>query len=191
MEDVLRQKSNHTGVAVELLVVEREHTDHVNSCHDEGNLVNYGIVPESQQHKNKGFDTDFKGVDIACIKDNSNVGQGVDKVIEAVIRDNVDLSKESSPVQPVVRWASKGVGPSSSQIQGKWTRLNRMDFGLCGITKALNLPILGKRGTYLRTKMDISLGQEEQLVKRGKFNESSAKEDDILAGVVSHPCREQ
>ena len=66
-----------------------------------------------------------------------------------------------------------------------------MDFGLSGITKAFNLPTLGKRGSHLGTEMDISLGQEEQTVKCGRFNESSAREIDISAGVVSYPCREQ
>ena len=108
-----------------------------------------------------------------------------------MIRDNLILNEVSSPVQPMVHWAFEGVGPSSSQTQGKWTRLNWMDFGLSGITKAFNLPTLGKRGSHLGTEMDISLGQEEQAVKRGKFNESSVRENDILAGVVSHPCWEQ
>lgn len=102
-EDVLGQKSNHIGVVVELPAVERETTEHMNNCHDEGNLVNFGIVPESQQHENKGIDIDFKGVDIACIEDNSNVGQGADNVTIVVFRDNLNLNKESSPMQPVVR----------------------------------------------------------------------------------------
>ena len=187
-EDVLGQKSNHIGVVVELPAVERETTEHMNNCDDEGNLVNFGIVPESQQHENKGIDIDFKGVDIACIEDNSNVGQGADNVTIVVFRDNLNLNKESSPMQSVVRWASEGVGPSSSQTQGKWTRLNQMEFGLSGITKAFNLPTLGKRGSYLGTETDNSLGQEEQAVKCGRFNESSARETDISAGVVSYPC---
>lgn len=97
---------------------------------------------------------------------------------------------EDSPAQPVVRWASEGVGLSSLQTQGKWTRLNRMDFGLSGITQAFSLPTLGKRSSQPGIEADISIGQEAQTVKRGRFIESSTRENDILAGVVSHPCQE-
>lgn len=39
--------------------MERETAEHVRSCHDEGNPMNYRIILEFQQHKNKGIDTDF------------------------------------------------------------------------------------------------------------------------------------
>ena len=37
------------------------------------------------------------------------------------------------------------VGPSNSKPKGTWTRINRMDFGLGGLTKAIIIPRLGKR----------------------------------------------
>ena len=49
--------------------------------------------------------------------------------------------------------------------QAKWTCLNRMDFGLNGITKALNLPMLGKRGVELNKATDLNSIQEDHSVK--------------------------
>lgn len=72
-EDGLGQNSNYIGVVVEVLEAERETAEHVSIYHDEGNLVNHRVVPESQQHENKGIATDFQLDDIARIEDNSNV----------------------------------------------------------------------------------------------------------------------
>lgn len=98
---------------------------------------------------------DSKGVNIACIEDGSNVEQGIDIVTETVSRVIMDLNKERSKVQPVTPWAAEGAGLLSTQSQGKWTRFNRMEFGLSGFTKALNLPTLGKRGTDRETETDF------------------------------------
>ena len=191
MEDVLGQSFNHTKVAAELPMVEKEILGHVNSYHDKGIPTNHGIVPKSQQHDNVGIETDSKGVNIACVEDSSNVGQGADTVTKTVSRVIVDLNNERSNVQPVTHWAAEGARLLSTQSQGKLTRFNRMEFGLSGFTKALNLPTLGKKGTNRETKIDISCDQEGKAVKCGRLNVCSATEDDTLAGVVSHPYREQ
>lgn len=36
-------------------------------------------------------------------------------------------------------------GPSNFKPKGTWTRINRMEFGLGGLTKAITIPGLGKR----------------------------------------------
>lgn len=36
------------------------------------------------------------------------------------------------------------VGPSTSKPNGTWTRINRMDFGLGGLTRAITIPGLGR-----------------------------------------------
>ena len=68
-----------------------------------------------------------------------------------------------------------------------WTRMNRMDFGLSGLTKSITLPGLGKRDTRERE----GLQNEEQIAKRGRLSDEEQTKDDVSAGVESHPCREQ
>jgi len=63
-----------------------------------------------------------------------------------------------------------------------------MDFGLSGITKALYLLTLGKRGLELTKGTRINVMQEEQVTKRGSFDSDSTKDDDTTAGVVDHIC---
>nr|POE83509.1 hypothetical protein CFP56_51044 [Quercus suber] len=141
--DVCGQSFTHTEVAAEPPAEEKEIPGGVNSCHDKGNPRNHGIFPESQQHDNEGIETDSKGVNFACLEEGSNVEQGTVTVTETVRRDIVDLTKVRSKEQPVTPWADESVGLLSTKSQGKWTRFNRMEFGLSGFTKALNLPTLG------------------------------------------------
>ena len=78
-------------------------------------------------------------------------------------------------------------GPSSLKPKNTWTRINRMDFGLGGLARAISLPVLGKRGLK-----DGEVGQyKEQNTKRGKIVENEGNIFDISARVDSHPCREQ
>ena len=78
-------------------------------------------------------------------------------------------------------------GPSFVKPKNTWTRINRMDFGLGGLARAITLPVLGKRELK-----DGEVGQyEERNTKRGKIVEEEGNIVDISAGVDSHPCREQ
>ena len=81
-------------------------------------------------------------------------------------------------------------GPSVSRPKTTWTRINRMDFGLGGLTKALTLPSLGKRDTRTNSSdQDEDLQTKKGTVEvRGSVEGSDAK---ISAGVDSHPCRKQ
>lgn len=87
--------------------------------------------------------------------------------------------------------SSESSGPRLSEVQGTWTRLDHMDFGLSDFTKALNLPTLGKKHPALGKGTAGRIFHEEQIVKRGRFDRSNTVDDDILAGVVDHPCRKQ
>ena len=40
------------------------------------------------------------------------------------------------------------VGPSTSKPNGMWTHINRMNFGLGGLTRAITIPGLGKRDSH-------------------------------------------
>ncbi|KAK9993984.1 hypothetical protein SO802_023687 [Lithocarpus litseifolius] len=78
-------------------------------------------------------------------------------------------------------------GLSLSRPKATWTRINRMDFGLGGLARALTLPSLGKRDT--RSDQD-----EDYQTKKGRMEGCSCREGcdvEISAGVDSHPCRKQ
>ena len=81
-------------------------------------------------------------------------------------------------------------GPSSSRPKTTWTRINRMDFELGGLARALMLPSLGKKDT--RT---TSSGQDEDhQTKKGRVEGRDVVEGndvEISAGVDSHPCQKQ
>ena len=78
-------------------------------------------------------------------------------------------------------------GPMQLKPKNTWTRMNRMDFGLSGLTRTITLPGLGKRDVREREGMQI----EEQNAKRGRLSDEEQNKDDVSAGVESHPCREQ
>ena len=72
-----------------------------------------------------------------------------------------------------------------------WTRFNRMDFRLEGLSKALMLPTRGKRNneTVLEEGQCEILGSRE--TKRVRVGSGDDLDNVISAGVESHPCREQ
>ena len=72
-------------------------------------------------------------------------------------------------------------GLSSSRPRTTWTCINRMDFGLGGLGRALTLPSLGKRNT----RATSSEQDEDHQTKRGRVEGSDVE---ISAGVDSHPC---
>ena len=78
-------------------------------------------------------------------------------------------------------------GPLQPKPKSTWTQMNRMDFGLSGLTKSIILPGLGKRDTREREELQ----NEEQIAKRGRLSDEEQTKDDVSAGVESHPCREQ
>ena len=74
--------------------------------------------------------------------------------------------------------------PSSFRPKTTWTRINRMDFRLGGLAKAITLPSLGKRDT----RATSSGHNEEHETKRGRVEGNVV---DILAGMDNHPCWKQ
>uniref|UniRef100_A0A7N2LJS9 DUF4283 domain-containing protein n=1 Tax=Quercus lobata TaxID=97700 RepID=A0A7N2LJS9_QUELO len=78
-------------------------------------------------------------------------------------------------------------GPLTTRPNTTWTCINRMDFGLEGLDRAITLPSLGKRDVR-----ETSSGQfEEHEAKRRRVLNEEYNFIDILAGVNNHPCREQ
>ena len=123
----------------------------------------------------------------------ASVTSGVDTNSLGETNDDTNLTIVGSMEDTGLKadWAFDCNGPSGLKTQAKWTRFNRMDFGLSGITKALYLPTLGKRGLELNKATSINVMQEQQVTKRGRFDSDGIKDDDTAAGVVDHLCREQ
>lgn len=78
-------------------------------------------------------------------------------------------------------------GPNNVKAEGTWTRINRMDFGLGGFSKAIMLPRLGKRDSREAHEGQV----DEQNCKKGKLNSDEESNDHGSAGVESHPCQGQ
>ncbi|KAK9998160.1 hypothetical protein SO802_017763 [Lithocarpus litseifolius] len=81
-------------------------------------------------------------------------------------------------------------GPIFSKPKPTWTRINRMDFGLGGLARALTLPSVGKRDTCTNS----SAQDEDYQSKKGRVEDRSnveGSDTEISAGVDSHPCRKQ
>ena len=66
------------------------------------------------------------------------------------------------------------IGPSNYKPKGTWTRINRMNFGLGGFTKAIMLPGLGKRDSREVHGVQI----EEQNFKKGKLSNNEESNED-------------
>ena len=71
-------------------------------------------------------------------------------------------------------------GLSLSRPKSTWTRVNQIDFGLSGFTRAITLPTLGKRVAVHEVDVCIEGNQGAPTLKRGKIDEAS--NDEILAG---------
>ena len=84
-------------------------------------------------------------------------------------------------------------GPSSVKPKSIWTRFNRMDFGLGGLSKALQLPTRGNRSSYSTREEELCDHFDFREPKRGKVGDGDGDVVGTIlsAGVGSHPCREQ
>ena len=83
--------------------------------------------------------------------------------------------------------STTGSGLSNSKPKTTWTRINKMDFGLDGLARAITLPTLGKRDTRNIVGEQI----DEHKTKRGKVINEEGLPKEISVGVDSHPCRKQ
>ena len=81
-------------------------------------------------------------------------------------------------------------GPSSVKPKSTWTKFNRMDFGLGGLSKALQLPNRGKRSNVSSREEVLCDHSDFRVTKRGKIDDGDV-ESILSAGVENHPCREQ
>ena len=116
---------------------------------------------------------------------------GIDENMGASFKSN-----EDNLVDVVIQTQGQGLdvsslsprmsGPTNVKPKGSWTRVNRMDFGLGGVSKAIMLHGLGKR----ESREPYEGQAVEQISKKGKWNNVDENNDHGSAGVESHPCWE-
>ena len=78
-------------------------------------------------------------------------------------------------------------GPFTTRPKTTWTHINRMDFGLGGLARAITLPSLRKRDVRETSNRQI----DEHETKRGRVLNEEDNVVDISAGVDSNLCWEQ
>ena len=110
------------------------------------------------------------------------LNEDIDKGLSLFKTDEGQIETTSlelqSHVQSTANTTPDMIGPSNSKPKGTWTRINRMDFGLRGLTRAITLPGLGKRD-----QREVQEWQnEEQAIKRGKVSSDEGSNDHISVG---------
>ena len=169
-------KAESIGITSDLILNDNKGTTSISQ-----HALLRGIIPDSQQIglRNKGGTT--------------NVNSGADTNIVGEDNGDTNLTIMGSMADTGLKaeWAPDCNGPSVLKTQAKWTRFNLMDFVLSGVTKALYLPTLGKRGVQLNKSTGLNTLQEEHNAKRGRFDSDNTDVNDTAVWVVDHPCREQ
>ena len=142
---------------------------------------------------NSGTSTDIQQIDSVDNGFNANDKDGTLSTSMDRIKGNLNLNHEAgiAPHLSITNWTSGIIRPLSSKPKATWTRINRMDFGLSGFTKALTLPTLGKRDSMNEATTCPCDEKGRLVVKRGKVDANGTINDDVLTGVEVHPCREQ
>ena len=159
---------------------------------DEGEVVNPGEIISHMEANVEGKDsTEVTEIMITDKEDNylpKNLGDAIFSADEGsknrmtdAAHNHVLLNDLNTPTILEVP------GPSFVKPKSTWTTINRMDFGLGGLARAIAISGLGKR--------DLSDGDfeqyEEQRNKRSKQDEVQESFIDTSARVGSHPCQEQ
>ena len=171
---------------------------------DEGYPENIEILPNFQQVDNADSKDNayVKGVNTAKMAteldfQENNEDQMRDKALMKAGLQLTEVSKGES-IEGVIYSDSSNMNQESSMARSSitkpkstWTRINRMDSGLGGISKALMLPTLGSRIPTSNLEEGKAEGYDTRVVKRGKVGNGGDINDDISAGVEIHPCREQ
>ena len=85
-----------------------------------------------------------EGTDVELMREVTGQPAGVDFIEVATGKTKEDeVGVEANGLVQRVEM----VGPGSVKPKSTWTRFNRMDFGLGGLSKAMQLPTHGKRGS--------------------------------------------
>lgn len=138
---------------------------------------------------NSGTNIDIQQID-DVITNNTN---GTLSSLMDEIKGDLNLNREAgiAPNSSNTNQASAPFGSILSKPKATWTRINRMDFGLSGFTKALNLPTLDKGDLATEDTVSLDVKQESLGVKRGKVDNEGVINVDESARVEIHPYREQ
>ena len=138
--------------------VEITHIDSVsNYCHEDMKVSNSNRGESGPKFKHNGQPTMGLNEDLDNVLFTSKTNEGQ--------MDAIPLERQSHELD-ISTSSPDMIGPSNYKPKGTWTRINRMDFGLGGFTKAITLPGLGKRESH-----EAQGGQiEEQSFKKGKLS---------------------
>ena len=129
-----------------------------------------------------------EGTDVELMREVTGQPAGVDFIEVATGKTKeVGLGVEASGLDQRLEM----VGPSSVKPKSTWTRFNRMDFGVGGMSKALQLPTRGKRSSVSTREEELCDHSDFREPKRGKVGDGDVVGTILSAGVESHPCREQ
>ena len=80
--------------------------------------------------------------------------------------------------------------PNNLKPKSTWTKINRMDFGLERLSKALMLPTYRKRSNDSNQERQCEVIETRE-AKHGRVGSRDDIDNIISAGVESHPCWEQ
>ena len=131
---------------------------------------------------------DFKGVDVEQMKEFMVQPSGLKLIDVATGKTNEGvLGFESSGLDHGVDKAM----PCNLKPKSTWTRINQMDFGLGGLSKALLLPTRGKRRSESNREEEQHENIDIREAKHVKVVGGDDVENTISTGVESHPFQEQ
>nr|POE54708.1 hypothetical protein CFP56_27785 [Quercus suber] len=77
------------------------------------------------------------------------------------------------------------VAPSFVKPKSTWTRFNRMDFGLGGLSKALHMPTRGKRSSDSIREEELCDYSDFRETKRGKGGDEEARNQESITNSES------
>ena len=158
--------------------------DGLDSLNQLDNSGKHGRNPDIQQRDNLG---DRGVVDV----DNTYaITNNMDKDDES-FKSQSDSFKENNvtDINVTEQFGLKLIGPTQTKLKSTWTRIMRMDYGLGSIIRATDTPVLGKRRSP--TDLHATIPDEVEKIQRRKRKKLDQNNDDGLARVVDHPCREQ
>nr|POE66776.1 hypothetical protein CFP56_66185 [Quercus suber] len=156
----------------------------------EGDNVDMGGEANVQNGKSLRVEScpNFKGDDVE--QPGELMGQPAGSVLIDVAASKTD--KEWLGVKSTgLDHAGIKAGTDNTKSKSTWTRLNCMDFGLGGLSKALQLPTCGKRSSEQYREEEQQEDFDDRESKRGKIGGGKDVDNIISAGVESHPCQEQ
>nr|POE52802.1 hypothetical protein CFP56_68712 [Quercus suber] len=118
-----------------------------------------------------------KGTNVEQMREVTGQPTGVDLIKVATGKNKEEvLGVEASGLDKRL----EKIGPSSVKPKSTWTRFNRMDFGLGGLSKALQLPTHRKRSSDSTREEELCDHSDFRETKRGKVRDAETKVQTLI-----------